>query len=110
MYSINNLAYTNVTGTISGGDTVRVRITSSASYNTALQATLSIGGVSTSFSVTTRSAPVVSSGGGGGSIPSVDVCPQGDHSGNLYDGKCVGTSVISTSTGAQILQHLLKYL
>ncbi|MDD5197505.1 MAG: M4 family metallopeptidase [Candidatus Gracilibacteria bacterium] len=65
-YSINSLAYTTATGIIYNGDTVKVRVMSSSSYNTISQAVVTIGSVSASFSVTTKSAPVVSSGGGGG--------------------------------------------
>ena len=65
-YSINNTAYTSTAGTVSNGDVVKIRVVSSASYNTATQATLTIGGVSASFSITTKAAPVVASGGGGG--------------------------------------------
>jgi hypothetical protein len=44
-------------GTVNNGDTVKVRLTSSASYSTAATATLTIGGVDGTFSVTTEAAP-----------------------------------------------------
>ena len=50
------------TGTISSEDSVKVRVMSSISYSTATKATLTIGGVSANFSVTTKSAPVSSGG------------------------------------------------
>jgi M6 family metalloprotease-like protein len=52
-YSINGGVYTSTTGTVSNGDTVTVRQTSSGSYSTTTNATLTIGGVSDTFSVTT---------------------------------------------------------
>ena len=52
-YSINGGAYTNATGTVSNGNTVTVRQTSSGSYSTKTDAVLTIGGVSDTFSVTT---------------------------------------------------------
>jgi hypothetical protein len=52
-YAINNGTYTSVAGSVSNGDTVRVRQTSSASVSTTTNATLTIGGVSDTFSVTT---------------------------------------------------------
>jgi hypothetical protein len=57
-YSINGGAYTSATGTVNNGNTVTVRQTSSGSYSSTTNATLTIGGVSGTFSVTTQSAPV----------------------------------------------------
>ena len=51
------------TGTVSSGSTVAVRITSSASYSTSVSATVTIGGVSTVYTVTTRANPGGGSGG-----------------------------------------------
>ncbi len=56
-YSINGGTFTSTAGTVSNGQTVAVRVTSSASANTATQATLSIGGATGTFSVTTAVAP-----------------------------------------------------
>lgn len=52
-YSINGGAYTSVAGTISNNDSVRVRLTSSASNSTAVVANLTVWGVSDWYSVTT---------------------------------------------------------
>ncbi|MBL8483230.1 MAG: PKD domain-containing protein, partial [Rhodocyclaceae bacterium] len=52
-YSVDGGAYTTAAGTVSNGQSVRVRLLSSASYSTLRTATLTIGGVSASFSVTT---------------------------------------------------------
>lgn len=65
-YSINGGEYTSDTGTVSNDDTVTIQLTSSGSYSTTTDATLTIDGVSDTFSVTTKAAPVVSGGGGGG--------------------------------------------
>lgn len=51
--SINNQAYTTVSAYVSAGDSVKVRVTSSASYTTAVGATLTINGISDTFDVTT---------------------------------------------------------
>ncbi|MBB6093464.1 outer membrane protein assembly factor BamB [Povalibacter uvarum] len=52
-YSINNGAYTSAAGTVTNGQQVAVRVTSSATASTAVTATLTVGGVSAVFSVTT---------------------------------------------------------
>jgi N-acetylneuraminic acid mutarotase len=52
-YSINGGAYTSASGTVNNGNTVIVKLTSSGSYTTTTNATLTIGGVSDTFSVTT---------------------------------------------------------
>ncbi len=56
-YSINGSPYTSASGTVDNGNTVMVRVTSSSSYSTTVNATLTIGDVSDTFSVTTESAP-----------------------------------------------------
>jgi hypothetical protein len=56
-YSINGGAYTSLAGTVQNGQTVRVRQTSSTSYLTTTNATLTIGGVSDTFSVATIPIP-----------------------------------------------------
>lgn len=65
-YSINGDAYTAAPGTVVNGDTVTVRHTSSAGYNTTVNTVLTIGGVSDTFSSTTESAPTAASDSGGG--------------------------------------------
>lgn len=52
-YSINNATAVSTSGTVSSGDEVRAVVTSSASAATAVNATVTIGGVSDAFSVTT---------------------------------------------------------
>jgi hypothetical protein len=53
-YSIDGGSFTNATGTISNGQSVVVRLTSANDFSTTTETTLSIGGVSAVFSVTTR--------------------------------------------------------
>ena len=55
-YSINGGTYTSASGTVSLGNTVKVRKMSAAAYATTKSATLTIGGVSDTFSVTTHAA------------------------------------------------------
>ena len=56
-YAINGGPYTSASGTVSNGSTVTVQQTSSANYSTTTDATLTIGGISDTFSVTTEAAP-----------------------------------------------------
>jgi hypothetical protein len=68
-YSINGGAFTSSPGIVSPGAQVTVRITASASYTGEVSATLTIGGRTATFTVTTKAQPqlqdvVVTSGGG----------------------------------------------
>lgn len=53
-YSLNAGGFTNIDGTVTDGDSIQLRSLSSASYNTTVDAVLTIGTVSDTFSVTTR--------------------------------------------------------
>ncbi len=53
-YSINGGAYVSTSGTVTNGQTVTVQQNSSGSYSTTTTATLTIGGVSGAFDVTTE--------------------------------------------------------
>ena len=57
-YSIDGGAFTANPGTIANGQGVVVRLTSSANYETRLIATLTVGGVSASFDVTTMAQTI----------------------------------------------------
>jgi hypothetical protein len=84
-YSINGGAYTAAAGTVNNNDTVRVRQTSSASFNTTTDATLTIGGVSGVFSITTLQLTglIVTSANGGESWQSgTTQTIQWDYAGN----------------------------
>lgn len=52
-YSINNGAFTAAAGTVSSGQTIKVKVTSSSATSTAVTATLTIGGVKGTFAATT---------------------------------------------------------
>ncbi|TJY59412.1 choice-of-anchor D domain-containing protein, partial [Sinimarinibacterium sp. CAU 1509] len=55
-YSIDGGAFTVAAGTVNAGQLVRVQLTASGSFSSAAQATLTVGGVSADFTVTTRDA------------------------------------------------------
>jgi hypothetical protein len=55
-YSIEGGPFTSAAGTIGNNQSVRVRVTSSAQFETAVNAVLTVGGVSATFTATTRSA------------------------------------------------------
>lgn len=57
-YSINDGGFTTVAGHVNNGDTVKVQLQSSSNHSTTTTATLTIGGVSGTFSVTTLAAVV----------------------------------------------------
>lgn len=56
-YQVDGGAWTAVSGTIAPGSTFAVRITSSGSYLTAVNAILTIGGINDTFTVTTQGDP-----------------------------------------------------
>jgi uncharacterized delta-60 repeat protein len=70
-YSINGAAFTSAAGTVTNGAEVRVRAIASSNYSTTVSATLTIGGVSDTFSLTTKPpyvATTVKAKSGGGSF------------------------------------------
>lgn len=67
-YSINGGAFTAVAGTVDVGDEVRARHTSSASYLTATNTVVTIGGVSDTFTSQTQPDPSASDPRGAGRI------------------------------------------
>ncbi len=70
-YSLNSAAFTSTPGTINPSDTLRVRLTSSATYGGSKQALISFdsGGQTATFDVFTKDAP--STAGGGSSSLSI---------------------------------------
>ncbi len=52
-YAINSGAYTSTVGTISSGQSVKVRVTAAATHSTSVESVLTIGGVSATYTVTT---------------------------------------------------------
>lgn len=67
-YSINGGAFTASAGTVINGDQVQARHTSSASYLTATNTVVTIGGGSDTFTSTTRSDPALAGGWTYGSL------------------------------------------
>ena len=103
-YSINGGTYTSDVGTVLNNSTVTVRHTSSANYATTTDTTLSIGGVSDTFSSTTLAAPVPAtltvSKTGTGTVTST---PSGINCGTdcmeTYDQNTVVTLTAAPGTG-----------
>jgi hypothetical protein len=58
-YSINGGAFTSVPGVVSPGAQVQVQLTAASGYSTSDSAVLTIGGVSSTFTVTTGAQPVL---------------------------------------------------
>jgi hypothetical protein len=76
-YSVNGGAFTTAAGSIHEGDTIAVQGTASASFSATTSVTLTVGGINSTFDVTTAPPPPVVSdtlnghaGGGGG----IDLC------------------------------------
>ena len=61
-YSINGGPFTQVAGVVSPGAQVRVQVTAASSFSTAVAAVLTIGGVDSTFTVTTGTQPVLQGG------------------------------------------------
>ncbi|WP_185906593.1 Ig-like domain-containing protein [Teredinibacter haidensis] len=57
-YSIGDGAYTKSTGTITNGQTVKVKVTASDQFSTPVAATLTVGGVTSTFTATTLAIDV----------------------------------------------------
>jgi hypothetical protein len=74
-YSINGGPFTSVSSTVTNGQNVRVRITSASTYSTTRNATLNIGGVKDTFSVTTKPKPTCEDIAGCYSGNFTDNCP-----------------------------------
>jgi len=87
LYAINNGSFVDTNGTISNDQVVTLQTATASSYSTTTDCNLTIGGISDIWSVTTGTAPVVSSGGGGGgstgSTPSSYSVSVGGGSGSL---------------------------
>ncbi|GAW87246.1 hypothetical protein bplSymb_SCF06701P003 [Bathymodiolus platifrons methanotrophic gill symbiont] len=62
-YAVNGGSFSSsIPINVDNGDTVQVRVNASADYSTVTNATLTIGGVSDTFSVLTESSPVIEPG------------------------------------------------
>jgi hypothetical protein len=56
-YSVNGGAFTTAAGSFNAGDTIKVQGTASASYSTSAAVTLTVGGVSSTFTISTEAPP-----------------------------------------------------
>jgi hypothetical protein len=62
LYSINGGPFTSAPGVVQPGDQVRLQVTTSSAYNTTSSAMVTIGGVNSTFTVTTAAQPVLQGG------------------------------------------------
>jgi hypothetical protein len=62
LYSINGGPFTSAPGVVQPGDQVRLQVTTSSAYNTTSSAIVTIGGVNSTFTVTTAAQPVLQGG------------------------------------------------
>ncbi len=106
-YELNNSgSWTSTSGTVNLGDIVKVRQTSSSSYGTQTDLTLSIGGVEGTYSVTTladTTAPIISQLAPI-STPTSDTTPNyiftTDEAGTInYSGDCTSTTFLNATVG-----------
>jgi hypothetical protein len=97
-YSINGGGFTSVAGVVSPGAQVRVQLTAASGYSTSDSTALTIGGVSSTFTVTTGAQPVLQ----GGFTPVTDAVPGSIQTSNAIT--VTGTTLsapISVSSGAE---------
>ena len=92
-YQINAGAWTAVAGTVTNGQTVKLRHTSSAGDATATNTTLTMGGVSDTFTTTTLPAGYVSQGGLTWMPNNVVNPPNGWDTWTNANAYCTGTTI-----------------
>lgn len=110
-YSINGGSFTSSPGTVNAGDSVQVRVTSSASNTTATSCTLTIDGQSATFTVTTAAAGnfIASAGNYGMTIDSVlpstggSGIPSGYAPCNLAPGTAKAAAYTTLTAGSYIM-------
>lgn len=97
-YSLNGGAFTAIPGVVSPGAQVQVKLTAASGYSTSDSVVLTIGGVSSTFMVTTGAQPVLQ----GGFTPVTGVVPGSIQISNAIT--VTGTTIpapISVSSGAE---------
>ncbi len=114
-YSVNGGIFTPLSGTIQPGDSITVQVVSATTNSATTSATLTIGGRSGDFSVTTKSAFNGGGGGGGGGGITRDLCPEGDYTPSYYDDMCVipatpGNIINGANTGSFNLPNVIMSL
>lgn len=99
-FAVNGGAYTSTNTTVNNGDNVTVGLTTAANYNSTTQTTLTIGGVSDTFSVTTEDNPVDSTPDAFSFVDQTDVEPGSVNISNTITISGINTAtVISISNG-----------
>ena len=104
-FSIDGGAFTASATTVTNGQTVAVRLTSGSGYEQGVSAALTIGGVSASFNVTTKAAPVEEPTEPGDDVPAgdepIDTTPDSFGFGRVLDAdlNTIVTSRSATITG-----------
>lgn len=97
MYSINGGAFTASAGTVNANDVVIVEVLSSGGYSTAASTTLTISGISATFTATTGTQPVVN-------WSMVEQThPYADTNAKMYSGGTLVNTVGVTSSGSTLL-------
>ncbi|MDD2923633.1 IPTL-CTERM sorting domain-containing protein [Rhodoferax sp.] len=117
-YKIGTGSWTNASATVSAGDSVTVRHTSSASFSSSVNTVLSIGGVTDTFTSTTMAAvptftvTATASPAAGGTVSctpnpvslggnaTCTATPNAGYSFNAFSGDCSGTSCSLTGVTA----------
>ena len=100
VYSVNGGAYTSSPGTVSYGNSVQVRQTSSPSYGATTNATLTIGAISDTFSVTTlaNTSPVITTPPTSG-IEGTGITINGSNFGAIQGGSYVDFNGVQGTVG-----------
>lgn len=98
-YSVNGGTYRSASYIVNNGATVTVKQTSSASYSTKTDATLNIGGVSDTFSVTTLASPGITSPDAFTFDDVTDVAPNTEITSNTITVSGINTAVPISITG-----------
>ena len=98
-YSINGGAFTSVPGVVSPGAQVQVQLTAASGYSTSDSAALTIGGVSSTFTVTTGAQPVLQ----GGFTPVTDAVP-----GSIQTSNAITVTGTTLSRAHQRQQRVLN--
>ena len=97
-YSLNGGEWLSAPRTVAYGDVVRVRLTSSPGPSTTVSTTLTVGGLSDSFSVTTAA---------GAAIPSVQLSPGAAAFGNVAVGATGLQTLTLTNSGTGTLSGIV---
>jgi len=97
-YSINGAPYTGAPGTVQPGDQVTVQMTTPSTYNTTTSAVVTIGGVTSTYTVTTGTPTALQ----GGFTPVTNAVPNSIQTSNAISVAGTIMSVpISVSSGAE---------